>query len=153
MDKITINDVSCISLDIFSDNRGSVMHVIKKSSPAFIDFGECYISEVLVGKIKGWKRHLTQTQNIVVPVGKIRFILYDKRESSETYGNLNIIEIGRPDCYKRLTIPPGIWYSFCNITDTNSLIVNCVDIEHDPLECDSMPLDSPNIPYDWKCMN
>ena len=150
MDKITIEGVKCVPLEIFSDKRGSVMHVIKKSSPEFIDFGECYISEVLVGKIKGWKKHKRQTQNLVVPVGKIRFILYDKRQLSDSYGEFNIIEIGRPDLYQRLTIPPGIWYSFCNISDKVSLIVNCADIQHDPLESESLKLDSIEIPYDWK---
>jgi dTDP-4-dehydrorhamnose 3,5-epimerase len=150
MDEITIKGVKCASLEIFADSRGSVMHFIKKSSPEFIDFGECYISEVLVGKVKGWKKHSLQTQNLVVPVGKIRFILYDKRYLSDTYGEFNIIEIGRPDSYKRLTIPPGIWYSFCNISNIDSLIVNCADKQHDPLESESLKLDSIEIPFDWK---
>ena len=82
MDKSKINGIEIV------DAKGSVLHMIKSSSPEFKNFGECYISEINYNSIKGWKLHSKQTQNISVPSGKIKMVLYDFREDSSTFNQL-----------------------------------------------------------------
>jgi dTDP-4-dehydrorhamnose 3,5-epimerase len=142
-----INGVKIIPLREISDERGAVLHMLRNDSPDFIAFGECYFSEVLPGVTKGWKKHHIQTQNFAVPVGHLRIVLYDDRNNSSTHGVVQNIEIGRPNLYRRITIPPGIWYSFSCISEEKALLVNCVDIPHQPSESETIPLERFHIPY------
>jgi len=131
------------------DARGSVLHMLRADDPEFTKFGECYFSEVLPGAVKAWKRHRGQSQLFAVPVGRIRLAIYDDREGSRTRGHLQTIELGRPDAYFRLRIPPGLWYGFACISDTPALLANCADVPHDPAEGEQRASTDPEIPYRW----
>ena len=78
-----IKDSIITDLKIIDTPGGNVMHAIKKSSSGFMGFGEAYFSWINKGVIKAWKRHKIMTLNLVVPVGKIKFVLYDDRDSSD----------------------------------------------------------------------
>jgi dTDP-4-dehydrorhamnose 3,5-epimerase len=136
----TIDGVDLTPLRQLVDERGAVLHMLRADAPEFVAFGECYFSEVKPGVIKGWKRHRRQTQNVAVPVGRARFVIYDERERSPTRGRIDIIELGRPDAYARLRIPPMLWYAFTCISSGATLIANCVDVPHDPAESDTVAL-------------
>jgi len=144
-----IDGVSLVELRQISDERGAVLHMLRADAPEFTRFGECYFSEVLPGAVKGWKRHHLHTHNVAVPVGRLRMVLYDGREVAATRGQLQIVELGRPDSYLRMRIPPGIWYAFGCIGSAPALLVNCSDLPHDPSESETRKLDDPEIPYVW----
>ena len=124
--------------------------MLRNDAPDFMKFGECYFSEVLPGAIKAWKLHREQTQNLAVPVGRVRLVIYDDRVGSSTRRNLQIQELGRPDAYLRVKIPPGLWYGFACIGHTPALLANCADLPHDPTESDRKPAFDSSIPYDWR---
>ena len=154
MDKINSNKcliegVTLTELRQISDERGAVLHMLRSDAAEFTHFGECYFSEVLPHAVKAWKCHYAQTQNLAVPVGRIRVVIYDDRKPSLTRGKLQVIELGRPDAYLRLRIPPGLWHGFTCISTTPSLLVNCADLPHDPTESEVKPLNDPTIPYQW----
>jgi len=144
-----IEGVAVTVLRQISDERGTVLHMLRNDSPEFTRFGECYFSEVLPGAIKAWKYHRAQTQIMAVPVGRIRVVIYDDREGSATRERVQMQELGRPDSYMRLQIPPCLWYGFSCISETPALLANCADLPHDPTESDLRPVDSPLIPYKW----
>jgi dTDP-4-dehydrorhamnose 3,5-epimerase len=144
-----IVDVVVTPLAEYADERGSTLHMLRAAGAGFSRFGECYFSEIVPGAIKAWKRHGLQTQNIAVPVGRISLVIYDDREASATRGELEVRELGRPDCYLRLQIPPGVWYGFECISDSSALLVNCTDVPHDPSDSESRPWTDPSIPNDW----
>ncbi len=146
---LKIDGVVQTELRQIPDERGSVLHMLRCDAPEFVRFGECYFSEVLPGSIKAWKSHRAQTQNLSVPIGRIRFVIYDDREFSPTKGNLQIIELGRPDAYIRLMIPPGLWYGFSCISNIPALLANCTDIPHDPIDSTVRTVDDTSIPYSW----
>ncbi len=127
----SIHDVALTDLFQFVDQRGAVLHHLRRDDPDFTTFGECYFSEV------------------VSPVGRILFVVYDDRDGSPTRGRLDEVELGRPDAYRRLSIPAGLWYGFRCLGDRDSLIANCTDVPHDPDDNEIVePEDSP-IPYRW----
>jgi dTDP-4-dehydrorhamnose 3,5-epimerase len=134
----TIEGLTVTPLREIADARGAVLHMLRADASDFRAFGECYFSEVEPGAVKAWKRHRRQTQNIAVPVGRVRFVVYDSRESSPTNGALDVIELGRPGAYARLCIPPLLWYGFTGLGGGRSLVANCVDIPHDPDESESL---------------
>ena len=83
-----------------------------------------YISK----KIKAWKRHTRMTMNLVVPIGKVKFVFYD--EDKKIFEEYNI---GENDYYL-LTVDPLIWFGFQGINQGKNLIMNIANIEHDPIE-------------------
>lgn len=128
---------------------GAVLHMLRADDPDFTQFGECYFSEVYPGKVKAWKMHEYQEQNLSVPVGKIRLVLYDARPASPTYKQMEIIELGRPESYCKIRIPSGIWYGFKGISAQTALIVNCADKPHDPTDNKKIPAEDAEINYTW----
>jgi dTDP-4-dehydrorhamnose 3,5-epimerase len=146
---LCIDGVGITELRQIGDERGSVLHMLRCDAPDFVRFGECYFSEVLPGATKAWKRHRAQTQNLAVPIGRIRLVIYDDREYSTTRGQVQVVEAGRPDAYFRLRIPPGLWYGFRCISVAPALLANCADLPHDPADNEVRSMNDPAIPYDW----
>jgi dTDP-4-dehydrorhamnose 3,5-epimerase len=143
-----LEGVSVAELRQIVDSRGAVLHMLRADAPDFAGFGECYFSEVAPGAIKAWKRHRLQTQNIAVPVGRVRLVLVDMRREGAS-PHVVAVELGRPDAYVRVRIPPYVWYGFSCVSPEAALLVNCADRPHDPGESDSRPLDDPTIPFRW----
>lgn len=148
-DTTSMEGIIIKNLNIIYDQRGAILHMLRSDSEGYSNFGEIYFSEINVGFIKGWKSHTEQTQNIVVPIGLVKFVLFDDRNNSSTKGNILSIEIGRPKNYKLLIIPPKIWYSFKCIGNNEALIANCADLPHNKKEAKTLPLNDDQIPYKW----
>jgi dTDP-4-dehydrorhamnose 3,5-epimerase len=146
-----IEGVLLTELKIIPGESGAVMHGLKVQEPSFKNFGEAYFSFISMGKIKGWKRHSKMTLNLIVPVGKIRFVLYDDRDNSRTKGSFNDFCIGPEIQYSRLTIPPGIWMAFQGIGNEKNLLLNIADIPHDPSEAEQLQIENSRIPnFKWQ---
>jgi dTDP-4-dehydrorhamnose 3,5-epimerase len=145
----TIDGVIVTELRQISDHRGAVLHMLRNDAAEFTHFGECYFSEVLPGMVKAWKRHRLQCQLFAVPVGRIRLVIFDEREASSTSGGLHTLELGRPDAYYRVRIPPGLWYGFSCLSATPALLANCADMLHDPAESEVRAVDDVRIPFRW----
>mgnify|MGYP003961163449 FL=1 len=144
-----IEGVKIVSLAQISDERGSVLHMIRKEGP-LCEFGEVYFSEVLPGKIKAWKRHKQMTQNFAVPLGQIKLAFYDDREHSRSKGKIETLVLGRPDNYYLVQVPPFLWYGFQGIGSTPSILANCADMVHEPEESESHDYTNPDFPFLWK---
>ena len=139
-----IKDVLITKLDAIDTPGGSVMHAMKESSIGYSGFGEAYFSQVDKGTIKAWKRHKKMTLNLIVPVGEIRFTLFDDREVSNTQFQEVVISKNN---YCRLTVPPMVWMGFRGLLSKGSMLLNIANIEHDPDEIDRLEVDKIN--YDW----
>lgn len=126
--------------------KGDILHAMKSSSPGFSGFGEAYFSTVAPGETKGWKRHLRATLNLLVPLGLVRFVVYDDRPSSISFGRFNDFLLGGEN-HARLTIPPGLWVAFRGIGEQGNMLINLSNEEHDPAEANNVPLS--DIPFDW----
>ena len=139
-----IKDVVITNLNIIDTPGGNVMHAMKNSDSGFRSFGEAYFSNIDKDAIKAWKRHKKMTLNLIVPLGKIRFVLYDDREATKTKFQEVIIS---KDNYCRLTVPPMIWMGFQGLSDHGSMLLNIASIEHDPMECEKKNIKQ--IEFDW----
>ena len=139
-----IKDVVITHLDVIDTPGGNVLHAMKGSSAGYSGFGEAYFSQVDKGAVKAWKRHKKMTLNLVVPVGAIKFVLFDDRDMSNI--QFQEIIISR-DNYCRLTVPPMVWMGFQGLSSEGSMLLNIANIEHDPGEVHSLEIDKIN--YDW----
>jgi len=119
------------------------MHGIKKNDTGYVGLGEVYFSYINPNAVKAWKRHNRMTLNLVVPLGKVRFVFCDSLND----GHYRVEDIGE-DNYVRLTVPPGIWFGFQGIALQPSLVTNIADLQHDAAEVERQAVSSFN--YQWE---
>lgn len=143
-----IDGVTIRPLRQIPDERGKVMHMLRRDDPWFVEFGEIYFSVVYPGVIKGWHLHHRMTINYAVPSGMIKLVCYDDREASPTKGTLQEIYTGE-DAYALVTVPVGVWNGFKGIGTEPALVANCATIPHDPSEIVRLDPFSDRITYDW----
>ena len=141
--KITTTEIISTPLKRISVFGGDVLHAMKKSDAGFSGFGESYFSQVESGVVKAWKKHLKMTLNLIVPIGRVRFVFMDND------GLFRVETIGHNN-YSRLTIPPGIWFGFKGDFENTSLILNIANIEHSPEEVEQKEISK--IKYNWSDM-
>lgn len=139
MDKM-IDGVSLHPLKHIQVPKGDIYHALKSTDDDFCGFGEAYFSEIEAGMTKGWKRHNRMTLNLVVVSGKIRFVIYDDRTQSPTYGEFQEITLSPDQNYQRLTIAPGLWMAFHGEADNTSMLMDIIPEPHDPTEADKKDL-------------
>lgn len=142
-----IEGITLTPLKRIQGANGDVLHALKAIESTYCGFGEAYFSQVKSGVVKGWKRHNRMTLNIVVPVGKIRFVVYDDREGSATNGMFESIVISPDSNYQRLTVAPGLWMAFQGLSEETSLLMDVIPEPHDDAEGDRKALDE--IPFDF----
>ena len=147
MDKIKVEGVLLTPLKKIHHPKGDVFHGMKKSDPGYSGFGEAYFSTIHFQDVKPWKKHLEMTLNFVVPLGEIRFVIYDDREDSVTKNNFFDVTLGIND-YQRITIPPGVWVAFSGVGSEFNLLLNLANMEHNPAEVERKEGLS-EIAYQW----
>jgi dTDP-4-dehydrorhamnose 3,5-epimerase len=136
LDKILVTPLSRIHTI-----GGDVLHALKSTEIDFEKFGEAYFSWIQSDSIKAWKMHKSQTMNLIVPVGQVKFVFCDI-----DLNIFKIIEIGE-DNYCRITVPKGIWFGFKGNSSENSLILNLSSGIHDPNEVDRKFVS--DIDFEW----
>jgi dTDP-4-dehydrorhamnose 3,5-epimerase len=129
------------------DERGTVSHMIRRTDPHFKEFGEIYFSSIYQGAVKGWHLHQLMTLNYACIVGRIKLVLFDDREGSQTRGELMEIFLG-PDNYSLVVVPPLLWNGFKGMAP-ESIVANCATHAHDPTHSKRLDPYQNHIPYKW----
>ncbi len=120
--------------------KGDIYHVMKSNDIGYRGFGEAYFTTINHSEIKGWKKHHRMTLNLVVIVGRVKFVIYD--EITRKFSTV----ILSPTNYQRLTINPQLYFAFKGLKD-NNIILNIANLQHDPYEVESLELSKIN--YEW----
>ena len=89
-----IEGVQVIPLKRIPDERGTVFHMLRRTDPHFIEFGEIYFATIYKNVIKGWHKHSEMTLNYACIAGRIKLVIYDDRENSPTQGGLMEVYLG-----------------------------------------------------------
>ena len=144
-----IEGVLVVPLTRVPDERGTVMHMLKRTDPHFIEFGEIYFSTVYPGIVKGWHRHREMTLNYACIHGRIKLVLYDDRVGSSTQGELMELFLG-PDNHSLVQVPPGVWNGFKGMGRERAIVANCSTHPHDASRSDRLDPVVNDIPYDWE---
>ena len=145
-----IDGVKVIPLRQIPDERGTVMHMLKRTDPHFIEFGEIYFTTVHPGVVKGWHKHGRMVLNYTCPYGRIKLLLFDDREDSATRGEIMELFLG-PNSYQLVQIPTNVWNSFKGLGHVSSILANCATEPHTKEFTEAVdPLADSFIPYDWR---
>jgi len=145
--KIKVDGVLVTPLKKITNTKGDILHALKKSDSGFFGFGEAYFSVVNKGEIKGWNRHKEMTLNLVVPMGKVTFVIYNDKDGSNSKEDYFKVTLSQTN-YQRLTVPPGLWLAFKGIGNSTNLILNVANMVHDSNELDRMDLRE--VDYNWE---
>ena len=141
-----IDGVVITPLKQISNPKGDIYHALKRSEDGFNEFGEAYFSSIKYKNVKGWKKHTKMILNLIVPAGEIRFVLFDDRLESITYGEFFEITLSQNN-YCRLTIPKNVWMAFQGKGTGLNLLLNIASIEHSPEEAINTSLEDLN--FNW----
>jgi dTDP-4-dehydrorhamnose 3,5-epimerase len=128
-----IKGVKVTKLNVFSNDKGSVKHMIKSTDDVFTKFGEIYFSEILPGKVKAWNRRNEATRNYVVVEGKIKLVLYDGHETQD-------VIMGEGN-YCLVTIPPKVWSGFKSLSGKKAIIADFTDLPYDSKDAEIATFD------------
>ena len=131
--KKNIEGVIVTPLKIISDDRGSVMHMLRNDNPIFNSFGEIYFSTIYKDSIKAWHLHKESTLNYACIKGSVKLVLFDERPESPSKGKYQEINLS-PENYFLVTIPPNIWNGFKGLYKPESIIANCLNLPHNEKE-------------------
>ena len=127
--------------------KGDIYHALKATDEGYAGFGEAYFSQIEHGQAKGWKRHNRMVLNLVVPVGAVKFVIYDDRKESATKGQFFEVVLSPESNYQRLTVAPGLWMAFYGVGEGLSMLMDIIPEPHDPSEGDRKDLSE--IPYQF----
>jgi dTDP-4-dehydrorhamnose 3,5-epimerase len=141
VDKQDLRKITITPLRQIAVTGGDVLHALKNSDEGFMGFGEAYFSIIELNSIKAWKLHRLMTLNLVVPLGMVKFVFFDAN------GLQYRDEIVGDSSYKRITVPPGIWFGFKGLANPMSIILNIADIEHSEDEVERKQLSE--FEYNW----
>ena len=145
MDEVVLSqlNIQLTELKKLPTPNGDVLHAFKQSESINFRFGEAYFSFINHNKIKAWKLHKQMTLNLIVPLGAVRFVFCLRKIGQND--QFSEVEISSNN-YKRLTIPPNLWFGFKGL-DKKNLVVNIASHEHDPDEVITSNLTDFN--YKW----
>ena len=146
--KKNIEGVEITPLKIISDDRGSVMHMMRNDSDVFDKFGEIYFSTIFKGKIKAWHLHKEATLNYACVYGEVKLVLFDERKGSSTFGEYQELLLSLKN-YNLITIPPNIWNGFKGCNDQFSIIANCLNLPHNEKEMVRLDVKDNRFEYHW----
>ncbi len=149
-----IDGVRTKSLKVIPDGRGRLMEMLRSDDEIFLGFGQVYLTTTLPGVVKAWHLHKKQTDNVVCVAGMIRLGLYDDRQDSPSFGQVNEFFLGvhRP---LLVQIPPLVYHGWKCVSLEEALIINTVTRPYDHSDPDEYRLDphGSHIPFDWSAVD
>ncbi|MCA9242793.1 MAG: dTDP-4-dehydrorhamnose 3,5-epimerase family protein [Phycisphaerales bacterium] len=150
MSKELIKDSVLKPLKLIPDERGWLMEVLRRDDPLFTQFGQAYVTVAYPDVVKAWHCHRVQVDHFTVLSGMGKIVLYDGRENSPTYRQIDEHFLGTQH-RAILRIPNGVWHGFKAVGGEPAMILNIPTEPYnhaDPDELRAPPHGGP-IDYDW----
>ena len=145
-----IDGIKIKQLKRHADERGFLMEMLRSDDELYTNFAQSYISMNYPGVIRAWHYHKKQEDVWVCVKGMIKAVVYDCREGSKTFGEVNEIFLGDNNPIM-FTIPIGTMHGYKTVGTEPSLLINYPTQLYNPKDPDEYrePWDSDKIPYDW----
>ncbi len=146
-----IDGVKIKQLRVIPDQRGRLMEILRADDDLFVKFGQVYMTTTYPGVVKAWHLHKKQTDNVVCVQGMIKLALYDPREGSPTYKEVNELYLGIHNPLL-VQIPRGVYHGWMCVSSEETIVVNVPTEVYDREDPDEFRLDphQNDIPYDWR---
>lgn len=146
-----IKGVKIKKLKVIPDERGKLMEILRCDDECFKNFGQVYMTTAKPGIVKAWHYHKLQTDNFTCVCGKMQLALYDGRENSGTFGEIQefLIDLNNP---MLVQIPPNVYHGFKCVSEQEAVVINTPTHTYNAQEPDEYRIDAyeNDIPYDWR---
>ncbi|MFH1782425.1 MAG: dTDP-4-dehydrorhamnose 3,5-epimerase family protein [Candidatus Omnitrophota bacterium] len=146
-----IEGVKVKKLKIIPDERGRLMEILRSDEEIFNNFGQVYMTTAYPGVTKAWHYHKLQDDHFTCISGTMRLALFDAREDSPTYKEVNdfTISLEEPMLVK---IPKLVYHGFKCISDKEAIVINVPTKPYNYKDPDEYRLDAydNDISYDWE---
>ncbi|MBM4315274.1 MAG: dTDP-4-dehydrorhamnose 3,5-epimerase [Deltaproteobacteria bacterium] len=145
-----IDGVLIKKLKVIADERGRLMEILRADDEMFSRFGQVYMTTAYPGVVKGWHYHKKQSDNMAVVRGMMKIVLYDSREGSKSFGEVNEFFAGVHNPIL-VHIPALVFHGFKCISQEEAIVVNTPTDSYNYLEPDEFRVHphENDIPYDW----
>jgi len=145
-----INGVETKKLRVVPDERGWLMEILRCDEEIFEKFGQVYLTTAYPGVVKAWHYHKKQTDNFTCVHGMMKVALYDAREDSSTYKEINEFFIGERNPLL-IKVPPLVYHGFKAIGTETAYFISIPTHPYNYKDPDEyrLPPDTKEIPYDW----
>lgn len=145
-----IDGVKTKNLRVIPDERGWLMEILRNDDDIYQEFGQVYITTAYPGVTKAWHMHKKQTDNFTCIYGMMKVALYDAREDSPTYGELNEFFVGEKNPLL-ISVPPFVYHGFKGMGTKTAFFLSVPTLPYNYDEPDEfrLPADTDEIPYDW----
>lgn len=146
-----IDGLETKKLKVIPDERGRLMEIMRCDDDIFRQFGQVYITTTYPDVVKAWHFHKLQDDYIACVSGMIKLALFDARQDSPTYGEINELFIGEHNPTLVL-VPKGVYHGWKGIGGKEAVIVNVPTEPYNYKQPDEFRLDpyDNSIPYNWK---
>jgi len=149
-----IKGVVVRKLKLLIDDRGWLMEILRSDDEIFKGFGQCYLAMCKKGVAKAWHYHKKQTDNFVCVSGKVLVPLYDLREKSPTFRQVDKFLLEEPSKKSKpvlLQIPPMIVHGFTAIDCEKAVVLNVPNKLYKYKHPDEyrLPWNTRKIPFKW----
>jgi len=145
-----IEGVKIKELKIILDERGWLMEILRNDDLLFKKFGQVYLTTAYPGVVKAWHMHKKQTDNFTCIYGMMKVVLYDSRENSPTYKEINEFFIGENNPVL-ISVPPLIYHGFKALGTRIAYFLSIPTEAYQPENPDEyrLPPNTDKIAYDW----
>ncbi len=146
-----IEGVKTKKLRVIPDERGRLMEILRQDDSLYSEFGQVYMTTTYSGVVKAWHKHEKQTDNVTCVQGLIKLVLYDGRENSKTYKEINQFYIGVHNPML-VQIPAEVYHGWMCVSEEEAIMVNIPTDVYDYEQPDEQRLDphQNDIPYEWR---
>ena len=146
-----IDGVMIKKLKVIADERVRLMEILRADDDMYTAFGQVYMTTAYPGVVKGWHYHKKQCDNMAVVRGMMKIVLYDSREGSKTFGEVNEFFAGVHNPIL-VHIPPLVFHGFKCISQEEAIVVNTPTESYNYREPDEFRVHphKNDIPYDWE---
>jgi dTDP-4-dehydrorhamnose 3,5-epimerase len=146
-----IDGVKIKKLRVIPDERGRLMEILRNDDELFLQFGQVYMTTTYPDVVKAWHLHRKQTDNVACIQGMIKLVLYDSREQSPTFNEINPFYLGLHNPLL-VQIPKGVYHGWMCVSLEEAIVVNIPTERYNYDDPDEFRLDphENDIPYEWK---
>ena len=133
------------SLKLFLDDRGYLYEMLRADDPFFKSFGQAYISAINPGVVKGFHKHMIQTDHIVCVQGQIKLVLVDEGQILQKISEYHLSPLDP----KIVVVEPGIWHGWMCVGNEPALVINFSTHVHDKSNPDEERVDPHQNPWQY----
>jgi dTDP-4-dehydrorhamnose 3,5-epimerase len=134
---------------------GTVAEVARAAwSEVDLPIVQVHLTTTLPGRTRAWGLHQRSTDRLFVISGLVSIVVYDGREDSPTFKQLNEFRVSERNP-GLLVIPPNLYHGWKNIGNDEAFIVNMPSsqYEHEGPDALDLPYESQQaeeiVPFRW----